>query len=166
MKFIKTLLLSSVVVALAGCAGYQLGSTLPDDVQTVSLHVVNNTEEPQIEVAVMKALGAEIQMDGRLKLCSENEADSILTVTLNDFDLHALAFDSRRGSLVREYRIAISASSVLTRKDGEVVVETPEILGESEFEYNNDLTSSKRGALPSAAADLARKAVSLVTTAW
>jgi outer membrane lipopolysaccharide assembly protein LptE/RlpB len=167
MKLLKMFLLPLIAFVFAGCAGYQLGSTLPGDVQTVSVSVLNQTGEPQIEVAVMNALRAEIQMDGRLKLRPENEADTTLTVTLNHFQLNPLAYDDRRGSFAREYRTVLSASSVLSRRDsGEVIVETPELLGESEFTYNDDLTSAKRRALPSAAADLARKAVSLVTTAW
>ncbi|QHI70697.1 LPS assembly lipoprotein LptE [Tichowtungia aerotolerans] len=167
MKLFKLFLMPLAVVLFAGCSGYRVGSTLPEDVQTVSLHVVNNTDEPSIEVAVMRALRAEIQMDGRLQIRSENEADTVLTVTLNRFHLTPLAFDRRRGSLAREYRMVLSASSVLSRQaDGEVIVESPELLGESEFDYSADLTSAKFAALPSAADDLARKAVSLITTAW
>lgn len=167
MKTLRFFLLFLSAAVLAGCAGYRMGSTLPDDVQTVSVSVVNQTEEPQIEVAVMHALRAEIQMDGRLKIRPADEADTILTVTLNNYRLQPLAYDNRRGALVREYRIVLNASSVLSRSEtGEVLVESPGLLGESDVDYNDDLTSTKRAALPGAAADLARKAVSLVTTAW
>ena len=167
MKFIKRLPLLSLFLILTGCAGYQVGSTLPENVQTVSLSIVNQTEEPSIEVDIMKALRAEVQMDGRLQLVSSGEADAVLKVTLNDFKLEAIAFDRRRGSLAREYRMVLRASSVLYFTDsGEVILESPELLGESEFPYAADLTTAKLGALPEASADLARKVVSLVTTAW
>ena len=167
MKFIKHLPLLSLFLILTGCAGYQVGSTLPENVQSVSLSVINQTDEPSIEVAVMKALRAEVQMDGSLQLASPGEADAVLKVTLNGFKLNALAFDRRRGSLAREYRMVIRASSVLYFTDsGEVVLENPELLGESEFPYAADLTTAKLGTLPDASADLARKVVSLVTTAW
>jgi len=167
MKSLNRLLLSSLCLLLAGCAGYQVGSTLPDDVQTVSLRVKNQTDEPSIEVAVMKALRAEVQMDGRLQIAEPEQGDVVLTVTLNRYDLDAIAFDRRRGSLAREYRMVLNASSVLTdAESGEVIVESPELLGESEFPYGADLTSAKLAALPATADDLARKVVSLVTTAW
>ena len=167
MKFAKILLISALSLIFAGCAGYQVGSTLPENIQTVSLSIINQTEEPSIEVAVMKALRAEVQMDGRLRLVSPGEADAVLKVTLNNFKLDAIAFDRRRGSLAREYRMVLRASSVLYFTDsGEVVLESPELLGESEFPYAADLTTAKLGALPGASADLARKVVSLVTTAW
>lgn len=167
MKILNGLLFSSLCLVLAGCAGYRVGSTLPEKVQTVSLHVMNQTDEPSIEVAVMKALRAEVQMDGRLRVVSPGEEDVLLTVTLNHYDLNAIAFDRRRGSLAREYRMVINASSVLSdAQSGEVLVENPELLGESEFEYASDLTSVKLAATPGTAKDLARKVVSLVTTAW
>ena len=154
-------------MVFAGCAGYQVGSTLPDNVNSVSLRVINDTEEPSIEVEVMKALRAELQMDGRLKIRSKEEADAVLTVTLNSFNLNALAFDRRRGSLAREYRMVLNASSVLRHAEtDEVILENPSLLGESEFPYAVDLTSAKLGALPGASRDLARKVVSIITTAW
>lgn len=167
MKTIRFLLLFFSAALLSGCAGYQVGSTLPDDAQTVSVSVVNNTEEPQIEVAVMHALRAEIQMDGRLKIRPERKADTVLEVTLSRYHLTPVAYDNRRGSLAREYRIGLAASSVLSRRGtGEVLVESPALRGESEIAYEEDLTATKRAALDGAAADLACKAVSLITTAW
>lgn len=167
MKFTKYLLLSALSLVFAGCAGYQVGSTLPDNVNSVSLRVINNTDEPSIEVEVMKALRAELQMDGRLKIRSKEDADTVLTVTLNSFNLNALAFDRRRGSLAREYRMVLNASSVLRYAEtDEVILENPSLLGEFEFPYAVDLTTAKLGALPGASRDLARKVVSLITTAW
>jgi hypothetical protein len=167
MKSLNRLLFSSLCLMLAGCAGYQVGSTLPENVQTVSLKVVNRTDEPSVEVAVMKALRAELQMDGRLQVVAPGEEDVVLRVTLNRYALDAIAFDRRRGSLAREYRVVLKASSVLSSAEsGEVILENPELLGESEFPYAADLTTAKLGALPETAGDLARKVVSLVTTAW
>lgn len=167
MKISNCLFLSFLCLLLAGCSGYRVGSTLPENVQSVSLKVVNRTDEPSIEVAVMKALRAELQMDGRLRVVSPGGEDAVLSVTLHHYNLDALAFDRRRGSLAREYRMVLSASSVLSNAEsGEVILENPELVGESEFPYAADLTTAKLGALPKAAEDLARKVVSLVTTAW
>jgi hypothetical protein len=163
----KPLMLLLLCAVLAGCSGYQTGSTLPNDVQTVSLNVVNATEEPSVEVSVMRSLRAEVQMDGRLDLASASDADVLLKVTLNRFSLNPVAYDERKGSLAREYRIVLTGSMVLVRREtGEVLAESPLLLGESEFEYAADLTTAKLGSLPGAADDLARKVVSRVTTAW
>jgi hypothetical protein len=167
MKISTILLLPLLGLVFTGCSGYRVGSTLPENVQSVSLRVVNRTDEPSIEVAVMKALRAELQMDGRLRIVSPGDEDAVLSVTLHQYNLDALSFDRRKGSLAREYRMVLTASSVLSNAEsGDVILENPELLGEAEFPYASDLTTAKLGILPDAAADLARKVVSLVTTAW
>ncbi len=167
MKSAKLLLFSVFALILSGCTGYRVGSTLDKNIQTVGLSIINKTEEPSIEVAVMKALRAELQMDGRLEVRPQDEADVILTVTLKKFDLQALAFKRKQGSLAEEYRMTISASAVLSDAESkEVILENPMVLGESEFPFDSDLTTTKRAALPEASRDLARKVVSTVVTAW
>ena len=170
MKSAKILLFSVLALILSGCAGYRVGSPLDKSIKTVSLTIVNKTDEPSIEVAVMKALRAELEMDGRLRVCPKGEADVVLSVTLNKFALEPLSYarvDKRPSSLTDEYRMTLTASAVLSKaRTGEVILENPVVLGESEFPYVADLTSSKRGAMPKAAGDLARKVVSLVVTAW
>lgn len=167
MKSVKFLLFPVLALVLSGCAGYHVGSTLPKSVQTVSIQIANKTDEPSIEVAVMKALRAELQMDGRLAVASQDVADAVLNVTLKKFDLDPLAFNRKDGSLAEEYRMTLTASVVLSdAENNKVILENPVVLGEAEFPYIADLTSAKRGALPKAAADLARKIVSTTVTAW
>jgi uncharacterized protein YcfL len=167
MKSAKSLFLPLALLLLAGCAGYRVGSTLDPAIQTVCVRVENATDEPSIEVEVMKALRAEIQMDGRLRLASHEEADALLEVTLTRYDLSALAYDRKRGSLAREYRATLTGRSVLRNAEsGEVILEMPVFRGESDFDYATDLTTAKLGALPGASADLARKVVSTAVNAW
>jgi outer membrane lipopolysaccharide assembly protein LptE/RlpB len=167
MKSAKFLLFPVLALILSGCAGYRVGSTLPKDIRTVSLDIVNKTDEPSIEVAVQKALRAELQMDGRLEVRSKEEADAVLSVTLTKFDMTPLAFHRKLGERAEEYRMTLTASVVLRdAESNEVILETPVVLGEAEFPYVADLTSTKRGALPGAANDLARKVVSTTVTAW
>jgi len=167
MKLINISLFALLSVLLTGCTGYRVGSTLDPSIQTVSISIVNNTMEPSIEVEVMKALRAELQMDGRLEVKPAEIADAALTVTLKEFDLIPLAYDRKQGARTEEYRMTITAVSVLSDPDtGKVIAENPFVQGDSEFEFVADLTTTKRGALPKAAADLARKIVSTTTTTW
>jgi len=167
MKSVKFLLFLVFALMMSGCTGYRVGSSLDPSIRTVSLSIINKTDEPSIEVAVEKALRAELQMDGRLEVRSQNEADAKLTVTLKNFELDPLAFGYKEGSMAREYRMTMVASAVLSdAESNEVILENPAVRGEAEFPYDADLTSAKRGALPKAAGDLARKVVSTVVTAW
>lgn len=175
MKSAKLLLFPIFALILSGCAGYHVGSTLDPAIKTVSLSVVNATAdskdgfgfEPSIEVAVMKALRAELQMDGRLQVCSAEQADSVLTVRLTRFNLDPLAYDRRHGSFAEEYRATITASVVFSKAEtGEVIHENPSVTGDSEFAFESDLTSAKSSAIRAASTDLARKAVNLTVNGW
>ncbi len=163
----KLLLPLALSLLFTGCAGYQLSSNLPESIQTVHLTVENKTEEPSIEVQTMKSMRAEVQMDGRLSLRPEDEADAVLKVMLINYNINALAYDEDHGTLAREYRVTLTASVVLyDAKTGAVLREIPGVTGESEFPYAADLTSGKRAALSVSADDLARRVVSLTIAAW
>ena len=167
MKCLILIPILAVFSLLSGCTGYQLGSNLPESIQTIGLVVENDTEEPSIEVQMMKSLRAEVQADGRLKLRLPTEADVLLKVTLTHYYLSPLAYDRTHGTLAREYRVNISATTVLyDAETGEVLREQPNVIGNTDFNYNADLTAGKRSALSDATSDLARKVMSVVTTVW
>jgi hypothetical protein len=91
----------------------------------------------------------------------------VLKVILTGYRLTPLAYDTVEGDLAREYRIVISAKAVLSdAATGDVILEVPSVVGDSEFPYASDLTTAKLGGLPEAADDLARKVVSMTVTAW
>jgi len=163
----KLISLLALSLLFSGCAGYQFHSDLPESIQTVALIVENKTEEPSIEVETMKALRKEVQRDGRLKLCSEAEADVVLKVKLTRYYLSALAYDFDRGSLAREYRASMGGNAVLyDAETDEVLREVPGVTGSTDFPYDADLTAGKRTALLGAADDLARKVISMTISAW
>ena len=167
MKSIKFLLFSVLALMLSGCAGYHVGSTLDKSIKTVSLEIINKSGEPSIEVAVEKALRAELQMDGRLEVRPKEVADAVLSVTLTGFDLDPLSYVRNLGAMVAEYRITLTARAVLSDAEtGKVILETPVVQGFSDFPYTADLTSTKRAGTPKAANDLANKVVSATVTAW
>ena len=167
MKSAKFLLFPVLALILSSCAGYRVGSTLDKSIKTVSLTVINKTDEPSVEVVVMKALRAELQKDGRLEVRPQNEADTVLTVTLKKFEQNPLAFHRKQGSLAAEYRVTLSADAVLyDAESNKVIIETSSAQGEADFPYAADLTTAKRGALPGAAKELAHKIVNMVVTSW
>lgn len=167
---LRTALRAAVVMPLllAGCVGYQLGSMLPEDIETIHVPTfVNTTKEPLLEVETTRAVIAELQKDGSLKVSGKAGADSILSVTLTHFDLSPVSFSREINTLANEYRITITVRIMLVRTDtNEVIVEIPRLSGESEFQFSGDLTTAKRQSLPTAAADLAHDIVEQVVEYW
>ena len=153
---------------LSGCVEYRLGSMLPNDVRTVYMPTcVNATSEPLIEMDVTRAILAQIQMDGSLRIASEDTADTVLDVKLTGFDLDPVGYVSGDSSTVDQYRMRITASFVLRRQsDNSVVAESPSVTGWYDFDFTGDLTSSKNVALRPAADDLGRRIVAAITQYW
>lgn len=161
-------LLSLLLVGPLGCAGYQLGSMLPPDIQTVHIATfINETEEPLLEIATTRAAIGEMQRDGSLRIASADEADALLTVRLTDFRLQPLAYDRTRRAAAEEYRMFITASIVMIRQaTGEIIAEADRVTGDATFFLVGDMTSSKQTGLPDAAQDLAQQIISRLVEAW
>lgn len=153
----------------AGCTTYQLGSMLPADVRTVYVEpVVNRTEEPLIEVEVMRNVTAELQRDGSLRVVGDAKAaDAILRIVLTGYKLQPLAYEADRAVAAEEYKLVLQAAASLQRaQTGALVVELPRVSGESTFVVAGDMTTSKASALPEAVRDLARQIVAGLVEAW
>ena len=167
-RFFTLLVATAFILFTAGCASYRLGSMLPDDIRTVYVPTcINKTTEPQIEQDVTRAILSQVQMDGSLRVASEETADTILDVTLTHFWLDPVAYQSGASSTVNQYRMSIRASFVLRRRvDNSVVAESPGLTGWYDFDFAGDMTSSKNVALRPAADDLGRRIVSRIVQYW
>lgn len=163
----KAFLIVSIVNS-TGCVGYRVGSMLPDDLQTVHVRtVVNKSSEPLIESDITQALIRDIQLDGSLKVVPADQADAILSVTLNNYSLEPLAYRKDVRAAANQYRINLTASMDLRRQPGnEVVAESPRVTGQAVFDVIGDLSSSKLTQNPAAADDLARNIVEQMVEAW
>ncbi len=166
----KILGLAAALAALLlnSCAGYKLGSMLPPDIQTVYVPTfINKTKEPLIEIDTTQKAIQEIQRDGSLKVASKESADAILQVTLTDYSLTPVRYDTQHTTQTKEYRLWLTANLVLKRaKDDKVIVDRPMVRGQAVFEVLGDLTSSKLIALPLAAQDLARNVIATCVEEW
>ena len=167
-RFLSLLLAAGLILLASGCASYRLGSMLPDDIRTVYVPTcVNKTSEPLIEQDVTRAILSQIQMDGSLRVASEETADTILDITLTHFWLDPVAYQTGASSTVNQYRMSIRASFVLHRRvDNSVVAESPGVTGWYDFDFAGDMTSSKNVALRPAADDLGRRIVNRIVQYW
>lgn len=158
----------SATLLMSGCMGYLLGGSRPEGVETVYMApVINETTEPAIELQVTEALRQRIQFDGRLKLLdAPGAADTVMEVALTRYTLTAVAFRRDRKTTAEQYRLRIDA--VATLKDtgtGEILSES-KTYGEATFDFESDLTSSKRDALPRAAWEVAKFIVDDLVERW
>lgn len=163
-----TLTMSLAAVFFTGCVGYQLGSMLPADIKTVHVPTfVNKTTEPRVEIEATQATIERFQMDGSLRVVEEANADAILLVTLNEYDLKAISYDREKETRANEYRVFLTAELIFKRaKTGEVIAEFPKVAGDTTFVFAGDIAAAKRRALPDAARDLAHDIVERVVEAW
>ena len=164
----RTLAAALLLLLTAGCANYRLGSMLPADLKTVYVPTCKNeTAEPLIEQDVTRAILSQIQMDGSLRVASEDDADTVLEITLTKFWLDPVAYESGKSSTANQYRMSIKASFVLRRRaDNSVVVDSPSVTGWYDFDFAGDMSSSKNIALRPAAEDLGRRIVSQIVQYW
>lgn len=169
MKVLPVIFLSIFALFQTGCLhGYRLGSTLPPDVQSVYVPVaLNESSEPLLETAVTQATLEQIQRDGSLSIETEANADSVLYITITDFELRPLAYEDSDNLRPDEYRLILKARvELIQQKTGRVLARTGRLEGRSEFELISDLVSDQRNATPDAAEDLGRRIVAAVTEAW
>jgi hypothetical protein len=147
-----------LLLFLSGCLGYHIETGRPEKVQSVYIEpILNQTDEPAIEIQMMHALQQRAQFDGRIKLVDRPEdADALLQVRLTDYRLHATAYNNDIETMPEQYRLRIEARSTLSRPDSGEVISRSDTYGEATFFFKSDLTTSKRNALPTATDELAR----------
>ena len=99
-------------------------------------------------------------------MLDKSQADVVIDVRLVKFELEPLRYNRDQAKTAEEYRMRISAKLVLTRiSTGEVMSERS-VQGENFFDFSGDMGTSKRTALPLAAADLAHDIVESVVEYW
>ena len=159
------MLLSSFII---GCAGYSFNPTTPLNVESVALSpIINKTSEPAIEHKLTEAVKSYIQLDGRLILENVSDADAVIEITLTKYRNNPIAYrtDTREIS-TENYLQGVHASAVMINtKTGEIIAETINH-GESIYNFESDLASSKRNVFSSAADELARMLYTDLIEQW
>lgn len=167
-RFQSLILLGGFALLSTGCVGYRLGSMLPEDVESVHVPIAKNlTGEPLLNDDLTRAVLAEIQRDGSLRIEQESKADAVLYVNITHYELEPLSYAQDNRVRPNEYRLLLRAKVEMVRREGgQTLVRSDTLEGRSTFPLNDDLTAGKRRGLPDAADDLARKIVSAVSEAW
>ncbi len=151
-----------------GCAGYQLGTSLPAGVRTVYVPMFENgTDQARIEFDTTNATILEFAKDGTLKVVDQKISDTILIVRVTKYELLPVRYESNRLTTTAEYRLVLTAEMTFkTIKSGKISVKRTGITGETVFAVAGDLSVASRNALPKAAQDLGYRLVRAVVEYW
>ncbi len=152
---------------LAGCTNYQVGTTLPRHLRSISVDTFRNEcGEPLLEAEVTRAVLQEIQREGQLRLLDSETAAIHLTGTLVSYSLEPMRYDQNRPRTVSEYRSLVKARiRAVETRTGRVIVEQT-VVGDATLSAAGDLTTLRRMALPEAARQAAHEIVNAVVSAW
>jgi len=155
-------------LGLGGCARYTLGSNLPPGIKSVYVPVfINKAGEPNLEFETTNRTIEEFQKDGSLKIAPQDQADTVLEVTLTHYRLTPLRYRKNQATTAQEYRLTITADLVFRKlPTKEVLAQAKNVEGFSDFKALTDLPSARRAALPDTAKSLATHILKNVTEYW
>jgi outer membrane lipopolysaccharide assembly protein LptE/RlpB len=150
-----------VLAAAAGC-GYSLQGNLPDHLKTVSVPVFKNrTTESGAETTLTAAVINAFTSNGRLKVVSLDQADSVLDGEVTGYQVQSLTYDSRLN--LRSYRLTVTMNvrfrdlrrtELLWQENGLVEDVSFDVAGQV-----SDTISREEGAVKQAALEIGRKVV-------
>jgi len=122
----------SLSVAVAGC-GYSTQSSLDPKYQTIFVEAAYDlTDEYDLQAPFSNALIRKFLTDGRLQVTSQERADLLLQVMIQDYQLKGLTTDER--DEVTQFLLVVAGGARLTDlHSGEILWEEPLMAGETTF---------------------------------
>ena len=156
-----------MICMFQGCIGYEFNRATPANIASVAISpILNKTKEPTIERDMMSSIQSYIQFDGRLNLTSNENADALLKITLSEFNNDPISYKNNLEVTPHFYRQSIKATATLIDlSTGQIINETTN-MGESVFEFQSDLSSSKRNTQKAATDELARLIFNDLIEVW
>jgi len=164
----RPLLFALLAVALAGCAGYQLGPTNGLPAGSLSVQVlpfVNHTKEPRISEYLSASMRKQFQQDGTFNLRTAGSPDILVTGEIVRFDRTPLSYTTNDVLTPQEYTLVLTAKIVARDPINGKTNLDRSVQGRTYVRAGTDLPSSERQVMPILADDLARNAVSLMVNA-
>jgi Lipopolysaccharide-assembly len=161
-------ILLGMIFLTFGCGAYRLGTTLPDNLQTVYVPTFENkTYQPGIAVDITNAIITRFRQDGNLRPVALEEADTVLEGEITGWDRRVMGYTGEDDNEVEEYRLYVTV--FVTFKDratGKLLTARQKIRGYTDFFVEGDLTEDEEAAEPDAYKDLARNVVDHVVSIW
>jgi hypothetical protein len=157
------------LLALAGCANYQLGTgASPKFSKLFIAPVASDTLLPQAQALVTTQIREAFIKDGRVALVSSaEEADAVLKLTLSDYRREVGVVRPDDTGLARRYDVTLHARATLTTKpDGTTLFENRELVARRGVFTDSGQIPAEYQTLPLMAEKLASETVRAVLDTW
>lgn len=151
----KPAFLAFLSLALASCAGYQLGGSKPPSLAHVKSIAVpmfsNGTLEPRAEALATSAVTAAIVQDGTYKLAGKDGADAVLEGNIRGIKYSTLRSSRLDTLLAEELTNEVTIDWILRdARDPTKVIASGSSVGNSTFFADSNLQTARRNAMPDA----------------
>ena len=161
--------LTCVLLSLAGCATYQLGTGAAPSFRTLYVEpVANKTLVPQSQPLLSTRLRESFARDARVQLAgSPNAADATLTVVINNYHREIAAAREGDTGLARKFNVTLGATCTLRdNRTGKPIFENRPILAVREVFTDSGQLQAEYQTLPLLADALALKVVHAALDVW
>ena len=156
---------------LTTSCGYQVGSMMHPQIQSIAVaDVKNDTKEPYVSSVMRGNLAEQFQVDGSLKLTSLGKADCIVYCRVLRVETSAIRWDSQDDDQTyrpSEFAINVTVEfTVLIPGRSEPLIRTRQITGSANYQSTADPNVGKIYGLRQACYNAARRIVQYTTEAW
>ena len=167
-RFIAFFLFLAFTVSACGYALVGRGTSLPAGVRSVSIpQFKDKTGEPNIDTMVTRAVKDQFIKDGRLKVKTGSEADSILEGEITSYALRPVAYDAENN--VTEYVVELGLLITHKAKGSGKVLKHESVLTTWRYDVDPSITmaeSLRVFAIEEAAVRASESIVSLVVESF
>jgi len=160
----KRLLVISILSSLCvcGCGVYSFSSAALGGVKSISVpQFENKSTEYGINEDLTTQLINRFIEDNTLKVAAAGDADAVLRGQVDKYE--RVAYTYERGDIVNEYKVNITISYTIERKDGKILVDKSNVLGWGVYDVN---TETEQDAQQKAISKLAQDIVDETTKSW
>lgn len=169
MKKLYAFVLPLLIAALSSCAGYHAGVSKPHQMKDVVKLAIptfkNDTLEPRLEVLVTNAIIKKIQANGSYKIVKREEADAVLTGTIED--INRQQFRAVRNNTLRTAELLVRLRLKYDIKSSSgVALLTGQKMGQSNIVLDPNFQLTERQATADAAERLAIDLASEISEGW
>lgn len=157
-SFLFVTLMCTVVMSMCGCAGYQRGSAVPEELRTIHVPAFENqTQYPMVgAVAAQQFLDTMIE-DGSFKLVELDTARMRMQVIITDCQTNSVRYDRNNVIVPTEYYLTLKAKLFLyDAQTGEPYIEGKTVTATDVMLTRNQYQTGVTDVIPRASRKLAK----------